>query len=263
MSYFPVVRSSANSSESGTSHAVTMPSGIEVDNLLVVFFGCDASTITVPSGWTVRGEQLNGTGVRRLAIITKRAEGSDTLTVTTSGTTASGHTAYRMETNNDIELAFFTNAGFGTTGDCPALTPAGGSQKYTWISAITFTGTLTSYPANYTNNQQDSASTNDTVSATRDLEASTEDPASFQWTTISTYITATVAVQQKTPIQATFDFLTRSFSLFTPSVNFAADATFNLLEMASTIFPIKGSASRKTKWTNETKPTTTWTNEQK
>lgn len=263
---FPVVQATSSGNNSATtSHSVTLPSGIEAGDKLIVFFTCEGSAggaTNTPSGWTKLAERVEDSGAEdiRLVIYTKTAAGSDTLTVTTPTGTDSAYTCYRVYTDNDVVVGALVD-GDSTNPNPPSYTPPSGSQKYMWIAAAAFRGSISAYPANYTNNQLSNTAENyDIATAVRFNETATEDPGTFT-TTLGEWVAATVAVEAQSIVVGSFPIISNPSTIFQPAIDFAADATFSILEMSSQILQPTATASKRTNWQNETKPSTTWTNE--
>jgi len=266
MAYFPLIQGTASGGTSaGTSHAITMPSSIVAGETLMVFFGCSASNTTdTPSGWAKFFDETGDD--HRLTIYTKTAAGSDTLTVTTSGSTTAGNATYRVQTNNSFQSAFAVSTSPNFTPNPPNLAPTGGSEKYTWIAVGVGRQTPTAFPANYSSNQLNAGVDLNTVFvASRNLEGSSENPGAFVLgsTTAGEWIAVTVAIEERTPFVASFPIVTSAGTIFAPAINYAAQVTTALLTSASSIIAPITQVTKRTNWVNDTKPSTTWTNEQR
>ena len=264
---FPVVQTTNTSTvTSSTSHAVSMPSGIVAGDKLLVFFCTDGSvTVDTPSGWTKEIDQIaTAGGARRLVIYSKTAVGSDTLTVTSSGSIDSAHASYRIVTDNSYEFNAVGTASSSTTPNPPSLTPSGGSQKYMWFAVAAFaSGSVSSYPTNYSSNQTESqVNSVGIAAATYNNESSSEDPAVYIISSNSAWVAATVAVEAQNGKTGTLTLIENNHSIIQPVIDFAANVSFTLLSMSSSVNPFVASASKKTNWTNEAEVSTTWTNEQ-
>ena len=93
---FPQVEATNTSTASGTSHAVSLPAGIEVGNLLLVFFATDGDiSFSDLDGFTELFSMDNGTATS-LSVLYKIAEGSDTLTLVTNESEGSAHVSVRI-----------------------------------------------------------------------------------------------------------------------------------------------------------------------
>lgn len=262
MAYFPLINGTASGTTSTTTlHTVTMPAGIVAGETLTVFFGCDSAvTVNTPSGWTKTLDDTNDD--KRMVIYTKTATGSDTLSVTTSVSTSAANVTYRIQVNQSFELAVSKSTGNSFNADPPSLTPTGGSQKYTWIAVcVGRNGQVpTTWPTGYTDNR---LSAGRVSVATRDLEASTEDPTAFVLGagTAEEWICATIAFEERVGTDASFTTISSVGTVFSLAIDYAADATFALISSVSSVFTPTTRADTKTNWTNETKTETTWTNE--
>lgn len=265
MSYFPVVQTtSSGSNASGTSHPVTLPSGIvALDRILVMFSSNGTTDTNTPTGWTKLGSTAYSGGSVRLTVYSKIATGGDTLTVTTTGASTSEYACYRVVTKGNIEIGTFTE-GNSNSPNSLSLTPVGGSQKYLWFSAIAHNtgGVVSAFPANYTLGQITVNFTSTRIgSAYRALLATSEDPGNYTLTAALNWVAVTVSIQEQTDIIGSSSLLTSSSDIFTLDSNFPGDATFNLLTMSSEFFGTVNSVDNRTRWSNESKPTTNWTNE--
>lgn len=268
MASFPVVvTTSSGSNNLTTSHTVTMPSSIVAGRKLLVFFtteGATGGTTNTPSGWTKEAERVEDSGAElvRLVVYSKTAAGSDTLTVTTSGSVDSAYTCYQIASQNAIRVATAVD-GDSANPNPPSLTPAGGSQKYLWIAATAFqSGTVSSYPTNYSSSQLTNTAENFKIaSAVYALETTVQDPGTYTVSISGRWVAITVAIEQQDTQSATFTLITQTSSLFVPSINFAGDGNFSLIVMTSSILAPTATAGNNTVWTNETRESTTWTNE--
>ena len=90
---YPVVAGVANSNANGnaTSHAISLPSGVQVSDLLIVIMGCrdrnfTTTTVSFPSGWTelVTRTATTGQGVVFYKIATATEAGAASITVSTA-----------------------------------------------------------------------------------------------------------------------------------------------------------------------------------
>lgn len=95
---FPVIQATnVTDNPAGTSHTINMPSGIQVGDLLLVFFGSDGdNTITDSQTFTVLAQESNDTASFG-AVLYKIAAGGDSLTITTSVSEPSSAIAYRID----------------------------------------------------------------------------------------------------------------------------------------------------------------------
>src|SRR3954469_7839546 len=104
------VRQSATATASATSVTATWPSGAPVNgNTLVAIVNSD-STITTPSGWTVRRSLVNTQG---FGIYEKIAGAAETTTVTVSPT-ATAATALTVIELNASDVGVFDIVGTDT-----------------------------------------------------------------------------------------------------------------------------------------------------
>ena len=175
-----------------TAHSVTMPTTVNRNDVLLAVIYTRADTVaanalvTVPTDWVMVQEDTSFANdisqhvLRKIAIGDEDATSVDFITDINATMVAQ---IYRIdEAFTDIEVGVAAT-GTSTSPDPPSLTPATGTQDYLWIEIVgaiddvVLTGTSTSYGALDTlvsgasGNLRISAS-----SATRDLNASVEDP---------------------------------------------------------------------------------------
>lgn len=196
---FPTIEGTNTSVESSdtTSHTVSLPSGINADELLLVVIGIegDSGTITDPSGWTRLLKDV-GNNWGTLYVIYKVASGSEgsTISFTTSNNRNSAHVAMRIsghdsstnapEINNDDTGSFTQDK----NPDPPNLSPSGGAKDYLYLCGYgqgDRSGTSeVSVPTNYTSVANAFASGGEfdqagVSVAERNLNASSENPGTF------------------------------------------------------------------------------------
>jgi hypothetical protein len=189
---------STNTTASGTSHAVTMPSGINAGDVLL-YFGCFAQpqpSLTYSGSWTnqqLTNHVLSLTNEICLAVATLVAAGGDTLTITSGATSKGAHAVYRV-TGCDMSSWVQSNdgctpsEGSSANPDPPTVADTTNFTRNLWVAymGISGTRTTTSYPANYTTAQltqgsgSGSASTNCTIAvAARILTTTSDNPGAF------------------------------------------------------------------------------------
>lgn len=171
-----------------TSHTVALPSGIQSGELLVVFFNTGGTNVdhTTPTDWTLLSSYAaNG----RNSIFWRIADGTEgtTLSVTTSGSRIATHAAYRISgvyAAGPIEGEWQA----ATSADPPNLTPSWGAKNTLWITFASSrrTDNTFSAPSGYgaqvdSESNSSSGSTSDVrfAAATQELNASSDDPATW------------------------------------------------------------------------------------
>jgi hypothetical protein len=189
---YPQVATTNTSSTStaSKSHSVSLPSGIQSGDLLIVLFNSNsASAVNQPSGWTEFLTRSSGPWISKGYY--RKADGTEgsTLTITTTAGTSSVHISYRITGAADPAVQAPEQANVGEGGSAatlnpPSLTPTGGPKDLLWI-AVGFhnsanTGAVNAAPTNYGTLQASTVSgTVGIGSAHRALNASTEDPGTF------------------------------------------------------------------------------------
>jgi hypothetical protein len=194
---FPVVESIATSNTgSGTSHSLTLPTGIQADDLLISIVTNDGGgdNVSFPSGWD-QIAIINSPNSRSMGItIFKRiANGSEsgTITITTPSTEATAHITYRISgATGEVSLSDWAQQASSNSSNQPQHTAPWGQKKNLWITSlgVETPQNATGYPVNYTNGTQSvinlgSSGGAGTYSAHRLLETATENPGSITFDT--------------------------------------------------------------------------------
>lgn len=192
---FPQVAGNVTSIKdaAGTSHSVSLPGGVQADDLLLVFFSARSATntptITWPGNWTsLITDYYTFDGYVVDSVAYKVADGDEgsTTTITTATSAVSAHQAFRITDYQGVPVA-------SATGDTGTATPNPPSLSSSWeVSYGTlwiagFGGgrnadrALSSYPTDYTDGHftKTSAGYSYVGSARRELMASSEDPGVF------------------------------------------------------------------------------------
>ncbi len=203
---FPSVQAWTSSAEpsNSTSHSVSLPSGINEGDLLIVFFSCDGtSTVNWPGDWNSIFHQSNGSTLD-IAYKVAGASESSPITVGTGSSEQSAHIAYAI-TGYDYYQAPQVSTGAlnsGTSPDPDSLSPTGGAKNYLWIAVESNDdgrSTTSAYPGNYPIQQRSQPSANsihgaNVAVASRELNAASENPGTFTISTSENYVACTVAV---------------------------------------------------------------------
>lgn len=177
---FPYVASTAGGAvNTGTSHTIDLPSGIEAGDLIIVAVnGTGTSTPVFPSPW-VSMYQYTSDGYRyRIA-----SGGETAVTYTTSSSVGGNYVAYCIKrwggTAADIAYTGFRTDSTNAPNPSSLASGFAAGSKVLWIVAFSIDGTtlLTAFPANYTLYPVESAVSGRHVTmACRELAATTEDP---------------------------------------------------------------------------------------
>lgn len=211
---FPVVEDIASGTlpfaSQSTSHSITLPSGVQAGDILVIFFTTNGVTHTPPAGWTQLLTEIGGTSnAIRHSVFTRTADGSEGsgVTITTSANTGHVYVAYRVSGGASVE-GQITSVGSNLNPDPPSLSPAWGEAKTLWIAAMGARSqgfgagslAITGFPSGYSDQLGPSAGLWVTGAAWRDSEAGTENPGTF---TINSdgqsrfWIAVTIAIEPK------------------------------------------------------------------
>ena len=201
---FPTIQSTSSASTSGaTTHPITMPSGITVGDLILVFFSIDGGTMASTSGsdWNQFQVSTNGIIVTGTVFWMFATSTTPSLTVTSAASRGSSHIAYRIS-GAGTPVAEVTN-GSGTNSN-PAILRTSGARNYLLLASRHGDAQVvaTVAPANYTNlytRAGASATGASTNVAQRFLNTSNEDPGTFTSAT-EQWVAFTVAVPpEQTP----------------------------------------------------------------
>ena len=187
MTFSTIASTSQNTTAAGTSHVITMPSGIQAGDLLLVFFATDGdNTITDWGGFTELDQQKDTKDIFG-AVGYKIAVGSDTLTITTSVSEPGSHICYRITGHEcDMLPPEICTYIYGTTDapDSGSLTPSWTQDDTLWISmeANDSNSVVSAYPTNYTQSQVNQTGGNTECGvgvAGRNLNATSDNPGAF------------------------------------------------------------------------------------
>jgi len=214
---FPSVASTATTSgtTATTSAVVNLPASITAgQSLLVLIRSSAGGATTFPAGWTkiVDDDSDASDGSDRTALAWRRADGTEgaTITVTLGNSGRFAAIAWRITGARNPELSppevSNVTTGVSTSPNPGSLTPTGGAQDYLWFWMGGWEGIQTSPPAsnpvNYSSDilGADSGTIGGIVgnvrvaSATRQLNATTEDPGSWTISSSDDWTAVTVAI---------------------------------------------------------------------
>jgi hypothetical protein len=126
--------SSGRTTASTTSHSITLPSGIQTDDLLLIFFIHNARNVTAieSNGWQLLEQQTSQTG-HASVVYYKFADGSDTATVLTGTDEMSSHVVYRIRNAGTPRVSAETYGIDPNTDGVALITDA--SRNYLWLTA--------------------------------------------------------------------------------------------------------------------------------
>lgn len=226
---FPTIQATNESSTNtaGTSHTVSLPTGITAGDLLIVFFaiGSTAATVNALTGWTelVDAGVANGT-----VILCRTADGTEgaSIILTTSASTRDASISYRISDAENVatrtpELSTVAT-GTSTAPNPTTCTPTGGAKDYLWIAQFSNGGEeadddtwVTSAPAGYTGLLQKSCGTVGTnlggmcATASMTANAASEDPGAFTQVASLAWRAFTVAIHPIIPVPPPHAFMAR------------------------------------------------------
>jgi hypothetical protein len=205
---FPQVAGYNTSNATGTSHAVSLPSGIVAGNLLLVFVATDGDISWSDTDGFTQLFSVDYTTINSLSVFYKIAVGSDTLTLTSNESEGSAHVSYRITGHDTVQMPEASTGGTGNTTnpDPDSLSPTGGAKDYLWFAAEgnDDDDATTAYPL--PDNQRTSIRTDCNVGVCSDeLNQATLDPGTFTIAAKETWVACTVAVH---PVAAVPDACT-------------------------------------------------------
>lgn len=145
---FPIIQSysKGGASDDVTSHGIDLPSGVNVGDLLLVFFTCDNNTEisvnTTASGNKWYNLQRYSNFENTASCYYKIAEASNTLILVTHYTESSTYIAYRISGAAISAPLIEYNEGTTANASPPSITPLFGNKEYLWIVYGGFEGTV-------------------------------------------------------------------------------------------------------------------------
>lgn len=211
---FPKVEATTLTNNSGgTSHNITLPSGIQSGDIILVFFaGYSTAGITtgIPAGYTRLYTSPSFGSLRFFETIYKIADGSEggtTITCTTTSNTFATLSSLRISGGIDIS-ASVTSASGSSNPNPPSHSPSWGSDYNLWIAGMAHSGFELSQspPSEYSSNTGQSSYTSGGVDyarisyGSRNLIAASDDPNTFSGAptgAIACWIATTIAVKPK------------------------------------------------------------------
>jgi N-acetylneuraminic acid mutarotase len=196
------------------NHLITMPTVVDVGDLLVVLFTNDANdTVTTPAGWTApaANTQLGNTNQVRGSVFVKDADGTEdgtTVDFVTSGNEQAAAQVYRIPAAKwdgniaNVEVSSLAIGGTTSTPNPPNLNPGGwGTENTLWISYIagsTHTA-VNAFPSNYVNGYHVSGTASTagaSVSSSQRVSAvAAEDPATYTMASAQASAAFTIAIR--------------------------------------------------------------------
>ncbi|HMN06227.1 MAG TPA: PKD domain-containing protein [Flavobacteriales bacterium] len=214
---FPQVAATSTSGKTTTSnqaHVISLPTGIEAGDLLLIFWVDADNNGTEPtlSGWTQLASSNANTSSIYRKIWYRIADGTEGSTVSTNAFgDRSAHVVYRIAKDTYTGIPFVSGAsnGTGNSPDPNNLNPGQGTQKFLWIaSAHGARSGSVSTPTGFSNDldsKSSNSSNNDSncqvTTATREDETNQMNPGSFSRQRSAIHTAWTVAIQGTTMLQ--------------------------------------------------------------
>lgn len=180
------VKKGATTASNTTTHAITMPDSIVVDDIIVVLFSTDGNPLVTQSGgWTRFIQETNGNVVKGQVWYKRATSTSESLTLTTDTGEQSSHMVYQLR-NSTPPMGTARNGNSINSTIAPLDT--GTSREYLWIVSRHGDSTVTASaaPTGYGDlDSQAAAGTGgaSTSSAYKTATASSDSPDAFTSTT--------------------------------------------------------------------------------
>lgn len=279
MASLTVESTSTGSATTTTSVTATKPSGLAVGDLMVAVMYADGSSWNIASGWT--DVQTHNSGSSAISIQRKIADSSDV--------SASNFTFTVGASQDELQLVIFRISNVDATNTIPDSN--GTAVSNIQSNPLTYTvdtdpGTdncLIIYAIGLTGGVSVSGiTTTPSASVTTVLDAESAVFAfsvGYQIQTVETQVTsfqatfgddsgpvagyANVVVRPNHPSSGTTALFEPDTVFIAPTASSGTTGTTTFLEPDTELLNTSGSATAPTQWTNETKPSTTWTNENK
>lgn len=211
-SNFPVVagtNTSSRTTQTSGQHVISLPSDIQVGDLLLIFWSDGTNSGTdplLPNDYTLLYSTESENSY--FAIWYKIADGTEGATVSTTNSFGerSAHVTYRIAAGTYIGIPYYNdNTGSSSSPNPPDFNPGQGVEKFLWIASAhaNEASNVSSIPNDFENelNIRTSGSTSNDdehaqmVTAQRFLEASSQDPTSFSFSQTVTWASLTLAIQ--------------------------------------------------------------------
>jgi hypothetical protein len=122
-----------------TGHEITMPSNISEGNLLIVFFTCDGSGITISKsvdsdlGWNILTQYSSSEPTSAILYKMATIYGSNDLIIETTSVETSTAICYNISGTGNIEPLFSSAAASSTNANPPSIVPVYGTQTYLFL----------------------------------------------------------------------------------------------------------------------------------
>jgi len=189
-----------------TGHIITLPANVAAGDLIIAFLAVDGTyTTSWPSPWVEIVDTQNSTEFSIAYLIASGGETS--VTATTSGAERSHQAAIRISAatwHGTTAPEVATATGTSANPNSPSVTPSWGAADTLFITSFGIDAPevafpVTVWPTNYTGNNIESGVTPTSAAgcalATRELNATSDDPGAFTITGSDTWVSATIAVR--------------------------------------------------------------------
>ena len=282
-----VVESTASNSVTGSNNlTITKPTGVEVGDLLIAVLGSYNGAISTLSGWTLGANRLSS--VSYINVQYKIADSGDVAasnyTFTIANNQINGGSILRVSGQSGLNPVQYTdddeqlNATGTAISFTTSVTPAAdgsllvmgfscddGTGAATSINGYSVTGASTTWTELHDYSADIGGSASPVTAAAYSVLGTASAITAYGATTgiaLDDHAGIFMVVNPLIDATASHTLITTDTDIFTP--NGTADTITleqSLVTTDTTTFAQTGRATSPTQWTNETKPSTTWTNE--
>ena len=197
---FPLIAATNNGTDhtgTATTTTVQLPAGFTSGmlGLIVLDFNSSPGSVTA-TGWTV----VTIGGSDRIVYLYRFADGTEGASIVVNHSTSAvrawsarilgAHGSSAPEKGTESTAT-------SVNPDPPSVTPSWGTANTMWLAPIIVTGSsLSSYPANYINNQYSQFAASPCIAlATRSVRAATEDPGTYTLGSSVAWRASTLAIR--------------------------------------------------------------------
>lgn len=208
MAFAQLAARQGGSAVTGSVYSVALPSSISAGQLLIakMFVKGALGAATFPAGWNAFGGTNNGSDYFTPAY--RFADGTETSPISVTGAASGNHHAtWDVERWTGAHASTPPEAGTGVAASTanpnpPSLTPSWGTEDTLFEVLLGITNgsrTVSSYPTNYASNQNvqlnSDAADVAVISASRELNGSSDDPGTFTLSGSTTTLVQTIAIR--------------------------------------------------------------------
>lgn len=257
----------------GSGSTITKPTGLTIGDLLLAIVADDQydfDALAAPAGWTTLGRYTSGDSDRSVEVMVCYivATATETAASNFTFTNAEGGVLYRISGSVPSLMSQGTGSVYGSQNLVITIGASGDNDSdYSTFSGYSVSGgsspTMTERFDSY-----NPAGFRASLGVADGIYNSSDAVTSYNVTITSsegndsemTLLIKIPAIQNATASNALYQTSSVTFATLTGSTQSPQN---NLLEIVPEIFEQSGRATNPTIWVNETKPSSTWTNEQR